>query len=179
MKRKQTDPKKAVKRLKIIMASIAVMLLVILVAKINMSDEQKTYKGEVETVMDAQLDSLIAINYPEGTRIIEKGFPEYLDDEIIGEETLRQAITRYEVAETEAEQDSTKIKELRTDAERARMKLQRKHDKSYYRNAKIELPDGTKYSLYQRTDSGLEDSYLFFRTTITEETQKEMKELEQ
>lgn len=176
MKKKNTTPEKAVKRLKIIIAAVFAMIAFVIIVRIGRGTHYNATPTEVEAAMDIQLDSLMKTSYPEGAVILKKGPYEKLTDERQDDSKYRNSIRKYELASVAENQNEQEIDKLKKEAQKAKDKLEKGNKQSaYYRNIIVQQPDGKKKSFYQKTSESLDVSEIIMSITITETEELENK----
>ena len=176
--RKKTTAKNAVFRLKIIIAIIFAMIAVIIITRMMAPKDYHIEPSAVEARLDEQLDSLILSCYGEDIEILSKGPYEQLPDDRKEDSKYRNEITRYEVASGREDTSPEELQKLKEKAQKAREKLSKDKQHSYYRNVIIKMPDGKKKSFYQKMRSDLSSSEVILSVTIPEdiETQNNINE---
>ena len=171
--RKKPTAKKALLRFKIILGAIFAMLAVIIITRMMAPKSYQQEPSAVEAAMNGQLDSLILTFYGDGVEVLTKGPYEQLPDERNEDSRYRNEITRYEMASAKENIDPTELQKLKEKADKAKEKLMKNKQFSYYRNVIIRMPDGRKKSFYQKMDSGLSCSEVILSVTIPENNNTE------
>lgn len=145
-------PQQAVRRFKIVCAIIGAMILLVIVGKITSSQRQadENAKSPLETRMDAQLDSLLALHYPQGTIILQTGQIDTMVDPHKDDSRHRNTIRRYKRAVESGTYDSERLAQLKEESLLAESILSIPRPVNYQRNALIELPDGKQIFIYQK-----------------------------
>jgi hypothetical protein len=171
--KKKPSAQKSVLRLKIIIAAIFMMLAVIIITRMMAPKSYQHEPSAVEAAMDGQLDSLILTFYGDGVEVLTKGPYEQLPDERNEDSRYRNEITRYEMASAKENIDPAELQKLKEKADKAKEKLMKNKQFSYYRNVIIKMPDSRKKSFYQKMDSGLSASEVILSVTIPENNDTE------
>jgi len=168
MNMQQTN-QRTVMKFKIIVGILAVMAAFVFIMKIGSRKPADRPEDKVLAAMDAQLDSIMRADYPEGTVVLSRGVIEKLETRNTADPKDRTTILRYEVAQEGGKATEEELEKLRKDADEATKRIaeqQKGRVEAYFRNVVFQLPDSVKKTCYQRMSQTMGDSQLIMMMTV-------------
>ena len=167
MKKKEFDPVRAKKRLKVITVILGVMIVTLFYMRLQNSIKGKDTAmemNEITSIMDRQLDSIIVNNFPPQSKVlIAREWEQYT----IENEKQRKLRQKKEYLEYKLK-DHTDAKKQEKE-EKQIQKLEEKYDdvkteREYGRSVVIEMPNDTIMYASQVMDIKCEKSSLILKT---------------